>query len=190
VSHSIRKRRRWIVVVTALLVAVVVARVVSVMNDPLRSAARRAWRDQAVASIQQRVEDKTWIANELERLKSRAATQSLEGGWVSDEILVMGNGDWIICENVCAKEQNTGLRKDLFIGRGSDGNWYYSTFHFCVGKCVLQVERQPDDLAQFVDGYWLTRFDGKSDDSLKETWDGGPYGDGKLQSASAGNSSR
>lgn len=98
----------------------------------------------------------------------------------------MKNGDWIVCQNVCAKEQNTGVKNDLFIGRGSDGKWYYSTFHFCVGKCVLQMERQPDSLAQFIDGYWLAPFDGKSDDSLKVTWDGGPYGDFKVQPASAG----
>lgn len=75
-----------------------------------------------------------------------------------------------------AKEQNTSVRKDIFIGHGSDGKWYYSTFHFCVEKCVLQMEPQPDSLAQLVNGYWLVPFDGKSDDCLKITWDGGAFG--------------
>jgi hypothetical protein len=103
----------------------------------------------------------------------------------ADGSAFMKNGDWIVCQNVCAKEQNPAVKKDLFVGRGSDGKWYYSTFHFCVGKCVLQMERQPDSLAQFVDAYWLAAFDGKSDESLKVTWNFGPYGDLKLQPASA-----
>jgi hypothetical protein len=100
---------------------------------------------------------------------------------VGDEMLVMENGEWMICQNVCSKEQSTAVKRDLFIGRGSDEKWYYSTFHFCVGKSVLRMERQPDSLAQFVDGYWLAPFEVESDKSLDVTWDGGPYGDEKLQ---------
>lgn len=173
------KRRRWIVVATALVVVVVAVVMVWARSDPLRSTARREWRDQAVSTIQHRFDDKPWLESALATLKPRAASQPYQGGWVGDELLVMKNGDWIVCQNVCTKEQNTAVKKDLFIGRGSDGKWYYSTFHFCVGKCVLQMERQPDSLAQFADGYGLAPFDGTSDESLKVTWDGGAYGDEK-----------
>jgi hypothetical protein len=50
-----------------------------------------------------------------------------------------------------------------------------------VGKLVLDMERQPGTPAHFVDAYWLAAFDGKSDECLEITWDGGPYGDAKLQ---------
>ena len=85
---------------------------------------------------------------------------------------MLQNGDWIVCENICQKEDNR--IHDLFIGRGSDGRWYYSTFHFCVDLMVLHVEdRQPATLAQFADGFYLTPFDGRSDDCLRQTWTGG-----------------
>lgn len=173
-----RKRRTWILAGGTLVVAAVI---LWRLNGPLRSSARRAWRDQAVATIQKHVEDKAWLDAELARLKPQAATRPHDGGWVGDEVLLMRNGDWIVCQNVCTKEQNTPVRKDLFIGRGSDGKWYYSTFHFCVRKFVLQIERQPESLAQFVDGYWLAQFDGKSDESLKVTWERGPYGEDKIR---------
>jgi hypothetical protein len=186
--RSTSQRRRWIVAGSALVAAVAALLLAWPRSDPLRSAARRQWRDEAVARVQRRLDDKAWLDAELARLKPSAAAQPYQGGWVGDELLVMNNGDWIICQNVCTKEQNTGVKNDLFIGRGSDGQWYYSTFHFCVGKCVLQMERQPDSLAQFIEGYWLVPFDGRSDDSLKVTWDGGPYGDFKVQPARGGRS--
>lgn len=160
-------------------------------SDPLRSAARRKWRDQAVARIQRRLDDKTWLESEVASLQSIVARRPVEGAWVGDELLVMKNGDWIVCQNVCTKEQNNAVKKDLFIGRGSDGKWYYSTFHFCVGKCVLQIERQPESLAQFVEAYWLAPFDGRSDESLKPTWAfNEPYGDEKLQPTPTASSPR
>lgn len=159
---------------------IVAALVIWTRNDPLRSAARREWRDEALAKIERRVDDTAWLESEVSRLRINAGSEP-EGGWVGKELLVMKNGDWIVCQNVCAKEKDTGVKKDLFIGRGSDGQWYYSTFHFCVGKSVLRMERQPDSLAQFVEGYWLAPFGAGSDKSLEVTWDGGPFGDEKLQ---------
>lgn len=177
------KRRRWTVVGMTLIAAAIAVAAIWPRGD----AARRAWRDRAVATIERRIADRAWLHGELGR--PRAASQPGLGGWVRDELLVMRNGEWIVCQNVCAKEQDAAVKRDLFVGRGSDGTWYYSTFHFCVGKCVLQMERRPDSLAQFVDGYWLRPFDGRSDESLKSTWAGEPYGDWKLQAASAASSS-
>lgn len=82
----------------------------------------------------------------------------------------MQNGEWMLCENICQKQDYR--IQDLFIGSGSDGRWYYSTFHFCIGKEVLRMEAQPESLTQLVKGYWLVPFDGKSDDCLRATWDG------------------
>lgn len=178
---SSNKYRLLIAASCVVVPAAIAAIIVYAQSDPLRSPARRTWRDEAVRMIQARVSDKDWLARERASLSSKAATRPYSGGWVSDELLVMKNGDWIACESVCAKEQATPVKKDLFIGFGSDGRWYYSTFHFCVGKCVLEMERQPDTLAEFVDGFCLAPFDGKSDDSLKVTWNGGAYGDEKLE---------
>lgn len=175
------KRLIWITAAVAVSVFVTVA--VWSLSDPLHSSARRQWASQAITTIDKHVNDKPWLDAQLSALKSATASRSIEGGWVGDELLVTKSGEWIVCESVCSKEQSTSVRKDLFIGRGSDGRWYYSTFHFCVGKCVLQIEPQPATLAQLVDGYWLVPFDGTAANCLSETWTGGPYGQSKLQSA-------
>ena len=179
---SLLKHRRWIIAFCAVsIAALAVVMIRRSQLDPLLSKARREWKDRAIAQIERRLNDKTWLDGELTRLKGTAVTKSYQGGWVGDDLLITKNGEWIICQNVCSKEQDTSVKKDIFIGRGSDGKWYYSTFHFCVHKCVLWEEGQPESLAQLVDAYWLVPFDGKSDECLKITWTGGPYGDVKIQ---------
>jgi hypothetical protein len=157
--------------------AVVVVRVKS--RDRLTGPARREWRDDAVARVDRRLADPQWLAGEVDRLKAAALEPPELGRWAGEHVLVMRNGDWIVCENICRKED--ARIHDLFIGRGSDGRWYYSTFHFCIDRVVLANTRQPGSLAQFADGYWLAPFDGRSDECLKVTWAGGPWGDEKLQ---------
>lgn len=135
----------------------------------LHSKARRDWKNQAIATIGRRLADSAWIATEAERLREHKPGQYAKTGqWMGDDLLVMQSGDWIICQSVCAKEP-AGIH-DLFIGHGSDGKWYYSTFHFCVGRCVLDMEEQPENLRAFIDTYWLAGFDGRSNDCLMATW--------------------
>lgn len=142
--------------------------------DPLRNAARRSWKDAALSVVRQRGTDEPWRTRAVGALAS--TRPAVVGGWVGDEILTMRNGDWIVCRNICRKEDKR--IHDLFLGYGSDGRWYYSTFHFCVHKVTLMNESQPADLGAFVRGYWLTPFDGKSDECLKITWTPGqPYGE-------------
>ncbi len=184
------KRRTWIIAALTIVVLAVVAGLVRSWSDPLHSSARRQWASQAITTIGQRINDKTWLETELSKLKSAATSKPRQGGWVADELLVTKNGEWVVCESVCTKEQRTSVRKDIFIGCGSDGRWYYSTFHFCVGKMVLDIEPQPETLAQLVDGYWLVPFDGKPENCLSETWTGGAYGEGKIQSEAVPTGSR
>lgn len=145
--------------------------------DPRYAPARREWASRAISTIDQRAGDKAWLDATLGR-----ATTSRR--WFDQSMIVARNGEWIVCENACPKEPGTPVRKDLFVGRGSDGRWYFSTFHFCVGRCVLELEEQPATLASFVDGYWLVPFDGKPGHCLTDTWTGGPWGADKLQAAS------
>jgi hypothetical protein len=177
---------RWLVAAAAFVViATIAVTYILTSKDPLYSAARRSWRDDAVARIRGRAADKQWLDHELASLQTSARSRPLQGGWVGSEVLLMKNGDWIICQNVCSKDQNTPVKRDLFVGFGSDGKWYYSTFHFCVDKCVLQIESQPPTLSKFINAYWLAPFDGRSDDSLQPTWvPGQSYGDEKLQEGS------
>ena len=85
----------------------------------------------------------------------------------------MTNGEWIAYTNICRKQDFK--IQDLFIGRASDGKWYYSTYHFCIDMVVLRMredmlEPRPGSVKQFADEYYLKEFDGRSDECLRKTW--------------------
>jgi hypothetical protein len=133
------------------------------------SSARREWKDRAIADLSTRVGDSAWVSNELAHLKTRGTNDPSDSdGWLSERLIVMRNGDWLAYANICQK-QDSRIR-DLFLGRGSDGRWYYSTYHFCKGMVVLKMEEQSDDLAAFAKTYYLRQFDGHSDECLQKTW--------------------
>ena len=122
-----------------------------------RRAVRREWKDAAVAKIERLANDASWRAQET----AAAANQ----GWFTGNFIVMQNGDWIVCDG-----QYHGGIDDIFIGKTSDGKWYYSTYHFCKGNIVLHMEPPEASLDSFKTKYALREFDGKSDDALKKTW--------------------
>jgi hypothetical protein len=133
------------------------------------SSARRAWKDRAIAEISSRYTDSTWASNEFARLKMGGLEDvSDSDGWLSPHVIVMRNGEWLAYANICQKEDRR--IHDLFLGRGSDGKWYYSTFHFCKGMVVLRMEEQSESLAAFAQTYYLRPFDGNSDECLQKTW--------------------
>jgi hypothetical protein len=133
------------------------------------SSARRAWKEKAIGEISTRVADPAWPSNELAHLKAKGTNDPSDcDTWLSERLIVMRNGDWLAYANICQKEDSR--IRDLFLGRGSDGRWYYSTYHFCIGMVVLRMEEQSDDLAAFSKTYYLRPFDGHSDECLQKTW--------------------
>jgi len=159
------KRLLIIAGVFGLVIAVVV--IAMGVRAPLRSSERRAWKDNAIDKISSSVSDPAWVKGELAALKKRTGNEDSDG-WLSDRLIVMRNGDWLVYANVCRKEDRR--LHDLFLGLGSDGRWYYSTYHFCKGMIVLRMEEQSSDLAAFSKTYYLHQFDGHSDDCLQKTW--------------------
>lgn len=145
-------------------------------RDPLRTSARKAWKQKAVAQIMVCVTDPGWLSNELTGLRLKAAATEAYEGWLLDSLILMRSGEWLCYTNVCAKQP--GGIHDLFIAHGSDGNWYYSTFHFCIGMVVLRCEEQPKDIKTFCETYYVRRFDGRSNECLKKTWPPGGLVDG------------
>jgi len=135
-------------------------------GDRLHAKARKQWKAAAISQIDQKVHDTRWLESELLELKKQSVADSER--WVSENMILATNGDWIVCASKCSKED--WKIHDIFIGRASDGKWYYSTYHFCVGKMVLKMETQPASLKDFVQSYSLREFDGQSDECLKRTW--------------------
>ena len=137
--------------------------------DLLHAEPRKKWKDAAIVEINRKSNDPTWLGAELTSIKQNlAAEKEPEGNWFSPSLLLMKNGDWIAYTAKCSKED--WRIHDIFIGRASDGRWYYSTFHFCVRMLDLRMEQQPQDLGKFTKTFSLREFDGRSDECLKKTW--------------------
>jgi hypothetical protein len=162
------KKPLVIAIVSILLLALIGA--AGLLQPPsFLSSARRAWKERSIADIAARVADPSWPTNEFGRLKPRSTNDpSDDASWLSDHIILTRKGEWLAYANSCQKQD--GRIADIFLARGSDGHWYYSTYHFCVGMVVLRMEEQPEDLATFAKTYFLQTFDGQSDDCLQKTW--------------------
>ena len=121
-------------------------------------AVRREWKDAAVARVARLADDPAWRAQEIAAIDAPA--------WASAQLALMKNGDWIVGDG---KYHDPGFA-DIFVGKASDGKWYYSTFHFCQNNITLHMELQAADLAAFKAKYALREFDGVSDEALQKTW--------------------
>ncbi len=138
-------------------------------SDPLHSDARREWKQKSLTEISARLSNADWATNEISRLKSVKSDDPDDyENWLSKDLILLQSGEWLAFKNVCRKEE--GKIHDLFLAKASDGQWYYSTYHFCKDMISLKMEFQPKDLASFTNYFCLQPFDGKSDECLKQTW--------------------
>ena len=133
---------------------------------------RQEWKERAVSYLAHRSGDTAWLTNEIAKLKAPGPDKSSPEDWLSESLILMRSGEWLAYTNICAKQD--ARIHDLFLARGSDGKWYYSTYHFCVSMIVLRMgsetEGQPESLTKFARSYFLREFDGHSNDCLNETW--------------------
>jgi hypothetical protein len=136
-------------------------------DEGLRSTARKQWKEKAVGAITETYRDSTELTNELKRLRSVPATES-DAPWFSQRLIVMTNGEWLVYTNRCRKEDPKIY--DIFVARGSDGRWYYSTYHFCINTIVLRIDPRPASISEFIQRYSLRTFDGRSNVCLEKTW--------------------
>ena len=89
-------------------------------------------------------------------------------------MILMRSGEWLVYKSHCNKAPPHNVM-DIFLAKGSDGKWYYTTCHFCLGMLALRMmqeeldDERPSDLAFFAKRYHLREFDGRSDECLKET---------------------
>jgi hypothetical protein len=165
------KKSRLFKIAAVLLLAALCAMALPWIVGHRLQAARRHWKNDAIPAIANGADDRSWRTQEIEMLTRHTNDQRvIEEGWLTDKIILMQSGEWLVYKSHCSKVKPR-LVKDIFLAKGSDGKWYYSTFHFCVGMCALRLEQetQPPNLAMFVHEYNLRQFDGQSDECLKET---------------------
>jgi hypothetical protein len=161
-------KRSLIIVISSILLLAGVGATLFLRAPSLHSIARREWKQKSIAEISTFIANSAWSSNEIALMKTRSGDES----WLSDHMIRMSNGDWLAYANSCQKQD--GRIPDIFLARGSDGHWYYSTYHFCIGMVVLRMDEQPADLAGFTKTYFLRTFDGHSDDCLEKTWPPSP----------------
>lgn len=161
------RRKLLIVIVSLGLLGIVYANRNN--YDPLHTDARRAWKQKSLAEISSRLRLPDWPTNEISRLQTiKKGDPDDYQNWLSKELILLKNGEWLAFKNVCRKEK--GNIYDMFLAKGSDGRWYYSTYHFCVDMVSLKMEFQPKDLSSFTNYFCLRPFDGRSDECLEKTW--------------------
>ena len=162
-------KKPLVIAIASILLLAVIGAVAFLRPPSLQSSARRAWKEKSIADIAARVAGPAWPTNELAHLQAQGTNAASEdASWLSERIIVTRKGEWLAYANSCQKQD--GRIPDIFLAGGSDGQWYYSTYHFCVGMVVLRMEEQPEDLATFAKTYFLQTFDGQSDDCLQKTW--------------------
>ncbi|MGO8839262.1 MAG: hypothetical protein ACLQAH_12650 [Limisphaerales bacterium] len=167
-------RKRWLVR-TAVLLAIV-AGVILVLPWAVRQRqylARKAWKEQAIPEIAKLSNDSKWVSEEIALLGSGRMTGSeriIADQWLTDRMILMASGEWLVYKSHCSEAPPHQVL-DIFLAKGSNGKWYYSTCHFCVGMCALvMMQDMPSyDLATFARQYHLKEFDGVSDECLQQT---------------------
>jgi len=94
------------------------------------------------------------------------------GRWTGHHALMMKNGEYLLYEfrHGANARYLSSLGPHLFLARGSNGRWYYSTYHFCMNMAAVIGEAPPDSVSDFSKKYFAREFDGKSDECLNRTW--------------------
>jgi hypothetical protein len=136
--------------------------------DVHHSAARRSWKDNAILAITQDLKAPDYLMKRFGEIpQPRGHFDTSEPEWLTADTIVCGDASWLAYRAQCHKEDPK--IHDIFIARASDGNWYYSDYHFCKEMVVLAMNGQPESLQQFKARYFLGRFDGASDEALQPT---------------------
>jgi hypothetical protein len=137
----------------------------------LRAPERKQWKAQALAQINATSRNAQMVSNEVTVLQAEAGKNS-DDGWIGTNVVLMANGEYLVYSHIDAKQDRR--ISDLFLARGSDGKWYYSTYHFCIHMVTLRMggmgESRRGSILEFASEYALREFDGQSDECLKKTW--------------------
>jgi len=173
-DHPIGWKAKWAAKTMAKIAVVLFLVICAAWLFAWYTGARRRWKSAALQEIHQLASDKQWVTKELSILAGKEKDEGkrvIAEGWLTDRMILMKSGEWLVYRSHCPKRPPHDV-KDIFLAKGSNGVWYYSTCHFCVDMCALvmmQHGEQPLDLRAFAEGYHLAEFDGESDECLRET---------------------
>jgi len=135
--------------------------------DEHHASERRQWKNAAIIAITNDLKDPDHLKKRFGEIPNPRDEWD-KSEWMTSDTIVCKNGAWLAYRSQTHKVDPKVY--DIFVARASDGNWYYSDYHFCIGAMVLMSNGQPESLDQMKKHYFLVQFDGSSDDALRPTW--------------------
>jgi len=166
-----RERKRGCVVGCAAAAAAVILMVCGALVTltqwyfpNIRREAIAVFQRDAIAEVTRLTQDTKWIEERLAPI----AEVTWNSAWFSQDMIIMTNCEWIVCQAGCRK--SNWKIDDIFIGRASDGKWYYTTYHFCTQMSWLEGNGPSKSLASFAKDYSLREFSGDLTATLSPTW--------------------
>lgn len=160
-----RKAILWIVVPLGFIGLLLVGLVWGVKWNFERQ--RTDWKDQTLPRLAALSINDREISDEMQRLKD-GASDIKNKKWAGESVLLMKNGEYLIYG--FRHGFNNGAVDHLFLARGSDGKWLYSTYHFCNHMNMVAADTPPESIADFAKRYYAVEFDGQSNVCLRTTW--------------------
>ncbi len=166
-------KRRWFLGLLTLTIIAACLALPVWWKSHQKHQARLAWKESAIPEINRYADDSAWVRREIFTLTNESATeenQIIEEPWLSDRMMLMNSGEWLVYRSHCHKEEPRNV-EDICIAKASNGRWYYTTCHFCVRMLALTMlqHEPPPDLGSFLKRYQFREFDGHSNECLKTT---------------------
>src|ERR1051325_7337521 len=93
------------------------------------------WRRTAVTQLSRLSIAEPPVSNEWSALRV-SITDTNGRAWTSDHVLLMANGEFILYKY--RHGANGYFPPHLFVGRGSDGRWLWSDYHFCNSMAMVR----------------------------------------------------
>lgn len=138
------------------------------LNVRNQSRRRAAWSRAAIQQVTGLSITNEPLRGELEELRAGSGGRI---SWTSRHLLLMTNGEYLAFASFHG--HNAGPPPHLLIAHGSDGRWYYSSYHFCNEMAAVLGDGPPGSIAEFVFRYFALPFDPVGGDCLASTWEGG-----------------
>lgn len=129
---------------------------------------RAEWKTTTLAQLSSAEITDPLVQSELVSLTGDSTNNSFS--WAGQRVIKLTNGEFLVY--AFWHGQNAGFVDHLFLAHGSDGQWYYSSYHFCQQLTGIRFFPRPLSIADFADKYALREFDGKSDVCLQRTHTG------------------
>src|SRR5213075_1460353 len=98
-----RTVRIGLVIFTAIPTLLATGMFLLVKGNPY---SRSAWKNRAIAEISRQAKDAVWLTAELKSLRSATNSTIQSDTWLSGNLIVMTNGDWMVYRNICRKENS------------------------------------------------------------------------------------